>query len=92
MASRTWVGVTMVGYEETIDGVDILLAEWKNKVDAANLQSRFFTLPRPTKSACRDLWRLLVVLWDGRVTLCCADYNGELDVGRADEKNLQNIF
>jgi radical SAM protein with 4Fe4S-binding SPASM domain len=35
---------------------------------------------------------LLVVLWDGRVTPCCADYDGQLIVGKADEQNLQEIF
>lgn len=89
---QTWIEVTMVVYEETIDEVETFLAEWKDKVDAVNLQPRFFTLPRPARSPCRDLWRLLVVLWDGRVTPCCADYNGELIVGRADEKSLQDIF
>lgn len=92
MGSRIWIEVTMVVYEETIGEIEPFLAEWQGKVDAINLQPRFFTLPRPTRSACRDLWRLLVVLWDGRVTPCCADYNGELIVGRANEKSLQDVF
>ncbi len=92
MGSRIWVEVTMVVYDETIGEVETFLAEWKNKVDAVNFQPRFFTWPRAKRSACRDLWRLLVVLWDGRITPCCADYDGELVVGRVDDKNLQDIF
>jgi len=90
--SETWVEVSMVIYEETMDEVEAFISQWQGKVDAINFQPRFFTLRSPRRRTCRDLWRLLVVLWDGRVTPCCADYDGQLIVGRADEQNLEEIF
>ncbi len=37
--------------------------------------------------ACREPWRgALVVLSDGRVTACCADQDGALDLGRVDTR------
>ncbi|MCX7972946.1 MAG: radical SAM protein [Candidatus Aminicenantes bacterium] len=92
IGSSTWVEVTMVIYEETIDEVKGFLNEWQNLVNAVNFQPRFFSLPRARRTPCRDLWRLLVVLWDGRVTPCCVDYNGELVLGRADVQRLSDIF
>jgi hypothetical protein len=39
-----------------------------------------FRLRRP----CSRLWRTLTVLADGRVALCCLDYEGRHELGRAD--------
>lgn len=90
--SSTWVEVTMVIYEETIEEVEFMLKEWSKMVNAVNFQPRFFTWPRSKRTPCRDLWRILVVLWDGRVIPCCADYNGEIILGHAREERLQDIF
>lgn len=92
MSAKTWVEVTMVVYEETVAEVTTLAKEWGKRVDAVNLQPKFFTLARRRKKACRDLWRILVVLWDGRVTPCCADYDGEIILGQAGESPLASIF
>ena len=35
---------------------------------------------------------MLVVLWDGWVVPCCADYEGTLVIGDAVQKDLQSIF
>lgn len=90
--AKTWVEVSMVIYEETVEEVTFLVKEWGSLVDAVNLQPKFFTLTRKKKKACRDRWRILVVLWDGRVTPCCADYDGELILGQAKETPLACIF
>ena len=42
---------------------------------------------------CRELWRgTLVVLWDGRVTVCCVDSEGELQVGDARRDRLDDLW
>jgi radical SAM protein with 4Fe4S-binding SPASM domain len=53
---------------------------------------KFFSLPRKKKSPCRDLWRILVVLWNGKVVPCCVDFEGNIILGDAERENLQKIF
>ncbi|MBN2578179.1 MAG: SPASM domain-containing protein [Pirellulales bacterium] len=36
------------------------------------------------RKPCSRLWRTLTVLADGRVALCCLDYEGQHELGRAD--------
>ena len=44
-------------------------------------------------NACRELWRgTLVVLWDGRVTVCCVDSEGLLQVGDARSDRLTDVW
>ncbi len=92
MGGKTWVEVSMVIYDETTEEVKPFLAEWSELVEAVNLQPRFFTLPRKKRRECRDLWRLLVVLWDGRVVPCCPDFEGEIVLGHVKENKLAEIF
>ena len=42
---------------------------------------------------CREWYRILIVLVDGRVTPCCVDYDGELIVGSVhEEPDLRKLF
>ena len=41
---------------------------------------------------CAYPFESLGILWNGDVTLCCDDYNGELVVGNLKEKTLQQVF
>jgi len=44
--------------------------------------------PKP----CLRLWYTLTVLWDGRVALCCVDYDGRYIMGDLKESNLKEIW
>jgi radical SAM protein with 4Fe4S-binding SPASM domain len=47
----------------------------------------------PRSSACREPSRgVMVVLSDGRITACCADVNGELDLGHVDDGTPEQIY
>jgi radical SAM protein with 4Fe4S-binding SPASM domain len=82
----------MVIYDETLAEVDAFQKEWRGKADFVNFQPKFFSLPRRKQSLCRDLWRILVVLWDGKVVPCCVDFEGDIILGDAEKENLQKIF
>ncbi len=41
---------------------------------------------------CTNLWSELTILWDGRVALCCLDYEGKLILGDINEESLKNIW
>lgn len=41
---------------------------------------------------CHRLWTSVTVLWDGKVTLCCLDYEGEIDLGNVNQESLKDII
>lgn len=92
LGKKTWIEVSMLVFEETQDEIEQFLKKWEPRVDFVNLQPKFFTIKRKKYKPCRDLWRILVVLWNGDVVPCCADYEGVLTLGDAKKTNLQDIF
>lgn len=92
LGKKIWVEVSMLVFEETLSEIDPFLNRWKDRVDYVNLQPKFFSLSKKNSAPCRDLWRILVVLWDGRVVPCCVDFEGELVIGDAHTENLQKLF
>ena len=85
------IEANMTVYEENEHDVDAFFTEWKPLLDRVQAITVFTTDNRKTK--CRELWRgLLVVLWDGRVSICCADYEGEEIVGDANQETLREIW
>jgi len=92
LGKKTWIEVSMLVYEETQGEIDKFLKKWEPLVDFVNLQPKFFTIKRKKYKPCRDLWRILVVLWNGDVAPCCADFEGVLALGDAKKTNLQEIF
>ena len=41
---------------------------------------------------CHRLWSSVTVLWDGRVTLCCLDYEGDIELGDLNTTDLKDII
>lgn len=41
--------------------------------------------------ACHRLWSSVTVLWDGRVALCCLDYEGDYELGNMNESSLSDL-
>lgn len=41
---------------------------------------------------CHRLWTSITVLWDGRVSLCCLDYDGEVIIGNLKDNSLKEII
>jgi len=73
--------------------VDKIEEEWREHVDAINYQPLIKYEEFSRKTPCRELWKgNLVVLWDGRVTLCCVDYEGVLILGDATKERLIDIW
>jgi radical SAM protein with 4Fe4S-binding SPASM domain len=64
---------------------------WRGIADRIQAIPQFMV--RARRHACREPSRgSLVVLADGRVTVCCADPEGEAVVGHVDEAPLQEIL
>jgi len=41
---------------------------------------------------CHRLWTSITVLWDGRVSLCCLDYEGDIEMGDVNRQSLKEII
>jgi len=85
------IDVSMVVFEETEPYVGSFFAEWGGLVDRVQAIPKFVSGPRTVP--CRELWRgTAVVLWDGRVSICCRDADGEAIVGDAGKEPLEAIW
>ena len=89
--SETAVDVSMVVAPETEAGAAAFVAAFDGVVD------RVQAIPLLTKgerrTRCREPWRGgLVVLQDGRCTVCCVDHDGTLAVGDAKTDTLEAIW
>jgi MoaA/NifB/PqqE/SkfB family radical SAM enzyme len=85
------IDVSMVVDQSTEHALPAFRAEWTDVVDRVQSIPRIMAEKRT--SACRELWRgTLVVLWDGRVTVCCVDSEGLLTVGDARETKLGELW
>jgi radical SAM protein with 4Fe4S-binding SPASM domain len=76
------------GRYEILPGVDLVwkrLHTWGNVIQAK---------PGPAKvdGYCPAPNEQFVILWDGRVTVCCTDYEGTLAVGSVKEQSIAEIW
>jgi MoaA/NifB/PqqE/SkfB family radical SAM enzyme len=85
------IDVSMVVDEATEPAMDRYLEDWRGVADRVQAIPKF--TPKARTTPCRELWRgTAVVLWDGRVSVCCADSEGAAVVGNAWERPLQEIW
>jgi radical SAM protein with 4Fe4S-binding SPASM domain len=45
-----------------------------------------------TYTQCHRLWSSVTVLFDGRVCLCCLDYEGEIELGNLNDQSLKDVL
>lgn len=71
-----------------LPGVDLLwkrLHSWGNVIQPEEVrQTVDGYCPAPNEQ--------FVILWDGRVTVCCTDYEGRLTVGNINEQSIEQIW
>ena len=85
------IDVSMVVDETTESALDRYFADWKGVAD--RVQAIPTLTPAERTTPCRELWRgTTVVLWDGRVSVCCADSEGAAIIGNAWDAPLQEIW
>lgn len=102
------VSSTFVASKENYSEVDKFRDYWDKIVDEVEISTvdnyagsigievppnKKFFLSRQTKMfPCDQLWRHFVILWDGRVALCCKDYDGEVVFGDSNKESLIDIW
>lgn len=91
--SKIKIVVKMVLFEETDKIIKEFIDFWTNKVDRVKIQPRVEYKEYRRDVLCNELFNdFLVVLSNGVVTPCCADYEGELKLGNANNKTLNEIW
>lgn len=85
------VDVSMVVSPETEAAARGFEARWQGRVDRVQAIPLLTRGTRRTR--CREPWRGgLVVLQDGRVTVCCVDHDGVLAVGHVERDRLEDLW
>jgi radical SAM protein with 4Fe4S-binding SPASM domain len=97
------VVVDFVQQPENRHEVKLFVKKWRGVADkvmmsymhdwAGSADKQPFELHgNPSREPCRLLWSDMVVAWDGRVMLCCVDYEGEVTLGDLKNQNLKEIW
>ncbi len=88
------VKLNMVAYDDIIDQKDAFIAKWIDRVNAVMVScyrnppesKRWPGVPKERKP-CKLLWSQAVVAWDGRIGLCCEDFNIDHSPGSVGENS-----
>uniref|UniRef100_UPI004024E36B radical SAM/SPASM domain-containing protein n=1 Tax=Candidatus Wunengus sp. YC65 TaxID=3367701 RepID=UPI004024E36B len=65
---------------------------WDGTLDNSSLFDQSDAIRRRKRYPCTFLWYNPVILWDGRVTTCCVDYQGKGVFGDIQEESLARIW
>lgn len=57
----------------------------------ADFQSGNGPLP-PRRKTCRNLWERMTIFWNGDVTLCIADLEGDMAVGNVKDHTIKDLW
>lgn len=71
-------------WKDHVDSIHVnRLHNWADRLDLGNGNG---SIP------CRRLWFELNIQWNGKVALCCADYEGKVILGDAKTSSIQEIW
>jgi len=85
--NRYEAGVYERKWRDLVDGISFSIAHnWTGEVNFGCAEESFFRDP------CRLLWTDMVVSWDGKVPLCCNDYENKIILGNAKEQSIAEIW
>ena len=83
------VKLNMVAYNQIINQQDDFIQKWINKVDSVMIScyrnppsSKRWPGVHGKRKKCKLLWSQAVVAWDGRLGLCCEDFNMDFSAGK----------
>ncbi|MBF0099466.1 MAG: radical SAM protein [Desulfobacterales bacterium] len=87
--------LNMVGYAEVAVQIPSFIDRWLGKVDTVFIsyhrnppQSRRFPSVSTHRKPCHLLWKQMVIAWDGRLGMCCEDFNIDYCLGHLNSNLL----
>ena len=88
------IGIVMVVDKQTEKDIDSFYNKWNAMVDHVRFQPKLISSQRT--DLCPELfgkeYGKMVVLWDGKVIPCCADYEGKLQTGDVLKETVDSIW
>ena len=97
-AKHPFVTITMTYTPETAAEAPLLAERYGRAFDKvtagpAHAWTYQHGSPEPvTRYACPYLWTALYILWDGRASICCEDFDGREILGDATRQTLREIW
>jgi len=91
------VRIGMVETEDTMADMELHRRTWGKRARGVNFRNwagaRHDALEsRGRKIPCHDIRHNITILWDGRVCLCCMDYDGQVILGDLNQQSLSDIW
>ncbi len=96
--------VSMVKMSDNVHEVEEFIEFWKPIVELVtfvdyhnpqgydHVEGRKLTGNTRTRFACAQLWQRMFIWWNGKITLCCGDYEGRHAMGNALQSSLEEIW
>ncbi|MCD6305344.1 MAG: radical SAM protein [Deltaproteobacteria bacterium] len=85
--------LNMVLYDEVADQKEAFLKKWIQRVDRVMISyyrnppsSKRWPFTPSGRRPCSLLWSQMVIAWDGRLALCCEDFNLDYPLGSVQDK------
>lgn len=80
-------------WHNKVDHVNVNLAhDWAGTFGVKSYASYHINNSPPTLNPCRALWKEMIVLNDGRVSLCCFDYAGSTIMGDLKTQGIMEVW
>jgi radical SAM protein with 4Fe4S-binding SPASM domain len=91
------VRVGMVVNEYTQNEKELFIKQWGRKSKITRFenwggQKHDITERTSNRLMCRQLHNHMAILWDGRVCLCCFDYEGKIVLGDLKKQTMKQIW
>lgn len=78
------------------------IANWAGSFNKRNFFDEYFPKTTPNSryknynlqnnAPCSQLWKNMVVMWDGKVVLCCADMEGKVIIGDLNKNSISEVW
>ena len=93
------ISLNMVAYDEVRDQTEAFIERWLSRVDHVMIShyrsppsSKHWPGVPDERQPCSFLWSQMVIAWDGRLGLCCEDFNMDYSIGRVGDKPLLELW
>ena len=101
--TRPWVTLQMIKTTDTVGQISHFKELWEPVADAIEIKEFLnwggaipteegLVLNSYSREPCLDLWSYLTINWDGRVSICCLDFDCKCTIGDANNQSLKNIW
>ncbi|MFC1667541.1 radical SAM/SPASM domain-containing protein [Candidatus Omnitrophota bacterium] len=99
-----YITLQIIKTTKNIHEVPRFIDYWKERVDRISVTNIGITTReeilsfstrgenKVVRKPCEQLWQRLCVFWDGRITICCGDYEGYFVIGHIDKDSLKDLW